>query len=49
MGFTPSIVPTARTGGQMNKIVSAREAVRLVRTGNTVAIGGFGASAWPKS
>jgi propionate CoA-transferase len=27
--------------GESNKIVSAREAVRLIRTGDTVAIGGF--------
>jgi propionate CoA-transferase len=37
---TTSIVPTARNGST-GKIVSAREAVRLVRTGDTVAIGGF--------
>jgi propionate CoA-transferase len=36
-----SIVPTARSGGT-GKVVSAREAVRLIRTGDTVAIGGFG-------
>jgi propionate CoA-transferase len=35
-----SIVPTARSG-QTGKIVSAREAVRLIRSGDTVAIGGF--------
>ncbi len=35
-----SIVPTARTGST-GKIVSAREAVRLIRTGDTVALGGF--------
>ena len=35
-----SIVPTARSG-QTGKIVSAREAVRLIRDGDTVAIGGF--------
>jgi len=37
---TTSIVPTARTGST-GKIVSAREAVRLIRTGDTVALGGF--------
>ena len=36
-----SIVPTARSG-DTSKIVSPREAVRLIRTGDTVAIGGFG-------
>ena len=35
------IVPTARSGST-GKIVTAREAVRLIRTGDTVAIGGFG-------
>ncbi len=35
-----SIVPTARSGST-GKVVSAREAVRLVRVGDTVAIGGF--------
>ena len=35
-----SIVPTARTGST-GKLVSAREAVRLIRVGDTVAIGGF--------
>ena len=35
-----SIVPTARSGST-GKIVSAREAVRLIRIGDTVAIGGF--------
>src|SRR6266851_6600342 len=35
-----SIVPTARSGST-GKIVSAREAVRLIRAGDTVAIGGF--------
>jgi propionate CoA-transferase len=35
-----SIVPTARSG-PASKIVSAREAVRLIRVGDTVAIGGF--------
>jgi propionate CoA-transferase len=34
------IVPTARCG-DTNKIVSAREAVRLIRDGDTVATGGF--------
>jgi propionate CoA-transferase len=36
-----SIVPTARSG-ETGKIVSTREAVRLIRAGDTVAIGGFG-------
>jgi propionate CoA-transferase len=36
-----SIVPTARSG-ETGKIVTAREAVRLIRAGDTVAIGGFG-------
>ena len=35
-----SIVPTARSGST-GKIVSAREAVQLIRIGDTVAIGGF--------
>jgi propionate CoA-transferase len=35
------IVPTARSG-DTSKIVSAREAVRLIRSGDTIAIGGFG-------
>src|SRR6266542_1719542 len=35
-----SIGPTARTGST-GKIVSAPEAVRLIRTGDTVALGGF--------
>ena len=35
-----SVVPTSRTGST-GKIVSAREAVRLIRPGDTVAIGGF--------
>ena len=35
-----SIVPTARSGST-GKIVSAREAVQLIRAGDTVAIGGF--------
>ena len=40
-GATPrSIVPTARTGST-GKIVSARAAVRLIRAGDTVALGGF--------
>jgi propionate CoA-transferase len=40
-GATPaSIVPTARSGST-GKIVSARAAVRLIRTGDTVAPGGF--------
>ncbi len=36
-----TIVPTARSG-ETGKIVTAREAVRLIRAGDTVAIGGFG-------
>ncbi len=36
-----SIVPTARSG-ETGKIVTAREAVRLIRTGDTIAVGGFG-------
>ena len=36
-----SIVPTAGSG-KTDKIVSAREAVRLIRSGDTIAIGGFG-------
>ena len=36
-----TIVPTARSG-ETGKIVTAREAVRLIRTGHTVAVGGFG-------
>jgi propionate CoA-transferase len=35
-----SIVPTARSGST-GKLVSAREAVRLIRVGDTVALGGF--------
>src|SRR5260370_26257775 len=35
-----SIVPTARSGST-GKVVSAREAVRLIRIGDAVAIGGF--------
>ena len=35
------IVPTARSG-DTSKIVSAREAVRLIRSGDTVAVSGFG-------
>src|SRR6201982_2078997 len=35
-----AIVPTARAG-KKGKIVAAREAARLIRTGDTVAIGGF--------
>jgi propionate CoA-transferase len=35
-----AIVPTARSG-KTGKIVTAREAARLIRTGDTVAIGGF--------
>ena len=47
MSTITSIVPTAR-GGSTEKIVTAREAVRLIRTGNTVAIGGFGAIGMPE-
>ena len=36
-----TIVPTARSG-ETGKTVTAREAVRLIRAGDTVAIGGFG-------
>jgi propionate CoA-transferase len=36
-----SIVPTARSG-ETGKVVTAREAVRLIRTGDTIAVGGFG-------
>jgi propionate CoA-transferase len=36
-----TIVPTARSG-ETGKIVTAREAVRLIRSGDTVAVGGFG-------
>ncbi len=40
-GATPaSIVPTARSGST-GKIVSARADVRLTRTGDMVALGGF--------
>ena len=35
-----AIVPTARPG-KTGKIVAAHEAARLIRTGDTVAIGGF--------
>jgi propionate CoA-transferase len=35
-----SIVPTARSG-RTGKIVTAREAVRLIRSGDTIALGGF--------
>src|SRR5260370_11085174 len=35
-----SIVPTARSG-PTGEVVSAREAVRLIRLGDAVAIGGF--------
>src|SRR5438034_1009835 len=37
---TTSFVPTSRAGST-GKIVSAREAVRLIRSGDTVALGGF--------
>jgi propionate CoA-transferase len=36
-----TIVPTARSG-ETGKIVTAREAVRLIRSGDTVAVSGFG-------
>jgi propionate CoA-transferase len=36
-----TIVPTARSG-ETGKIVTAREAVRLIRSDDTVAVGGFG-------
>src|SRR3954465_11368495 len=36
-----TIVPTARSS-ETGKIVTAREAVRLIRSGDTVAVGGFG-------
>src|SRR6202035_2543577 len=35
-----AIVPTAKSG-KTGKIVAAREAARLIRVGDTVAIGGF--------
>ena len=38
---TTTIVPTPRSGST-NKIVSARETVRLIRSGDTIAISGFG-------
>lgn len=38
---TLSIVPTAKSDGS-GKIVSARDAARLIRTGDTVAVSGFG-------
>ncbi|WP_347337383.1 CoA-transferase [Bradyrhizobium tropiciagri] len=38
--MTVAIVPTARSD-KTGKIVGAREAARLIRTGDTVAIGGF--------
>lgn len=41
MTTATSIVPTARSGST-GKIVSAREAVLLIRSGETVAISGFG-------
>ena len=47
MSTVISIVPTAR-GGSTEKIVTAREAMRLIRTGNTVAIGGFGGIGMPE-
>jgi propionate CoA-transferase len=36
-----NLIPTSQSA-ETGKIVSARDAVRLIRTGNTVAIGGFG-------
>ena len=38
--MSAAIVPTAQSG-KTGKIVAAREAARLIRTGETVAIGGF--------
>jgi propionate CoA-transferase len=35
-----AVVPTAQSG-RTGKIVAARDAARLIRTGDTVAIGGF--------
>src|SRR5215468_1581831 len=40
MSMSAAVVPTARPG-KTGKIVAAREAARLIRTGDTVAIGGF--------
>ncbi|MBL8471764.1 MAG: malonate decarboxylase subunit alpha [Rhodocyclaceae bacterium] len=40
MAFSPSLMARARTRAT-DKIVSAREAVRLIRSGDTVIIGGF--------
>jgi propionate CoA-transferase len=40
MSMSVAIVPTARPG-KTGKIVAAHEAARLIRTGDTVAIGGF--------
>ncbi|MFT3805082.1 MAG: acyl CoA:acetate/3-ketoacid CoA transferase [Burkholderiaceae bacterium] len=42
------IVPTARSG-DTSKIVSAREAVQLIRNGDTVAIAGFGGIGFAES
>ena len=44
---TPRTVPSAHSGST-NKIVTAREAVRLIRTGDTVSIGGFGGIGLPE-
>src|SRR6516164_4003759 len=40
MSMSVAIVPTARPG-KTGKIVAARKAARMIRTGDTVAIGGF--------
>ncbi|HNU12147.1 MAG TPA: acyl CoA:acetate/3-ketoacid CoA transferase [Rubrivivax sp.] len=47
MSKVTSIIPTARSGST-GKIASAREAVRLIRSGNTVSIGGFGGIGLPE-
>jgi len=44
---TTKTVPSAHSGAT-NKIVTARDAVRLIRSGNTVAIGGFGGIGLPE-